>query len=160
MNTTIKINNVPVKDKLGWCHPNAFVAIWAIDEELKSSSISSDGLSGYVESSRSHVIEYQGNYWGDNQMQLDGLDSRPLACYVEIEAEAVCEVNSEGEYALDDAGNKIPTGEVIPAYDVWTDRFSVDMGHVESLQILNDPLYTGKEERDRLIEFDVKRQVA
>ena len=156
MTSTIKINSAPVKDKLGWCHPNAFIAIWAIDEELRSSSISTDGVSPYVENSRSHVIQYQGNYWGDNQMQLDGLESRPLARFVEFEAEEVCEVNSEGEYVLNDNGDKIKTGEIIPAYKIWTDKFTVDMNHLQSLQVINSSL-AGKDERNRLIELDVKR---
>jgi len=158
MTQTVKINKAVVKDKLGWGHPSAFIAIWDVTEEIKSRSTSSDGIGDYVEESHSHVIEYEGNYWGDRQMQIDGLDSRPLAHFVEIEQEVVYEKNEFNENVLDDVGEKVPTGEIKPAYMVWTDKFTVDMKHPQSVQITSNPSISGKEERNRLIELDVKRK--
>ena len=158
MTQTVRIHRAEVKDKLGWGRPNAFISIWDVTEEIKSRSTSSDGISDYVEESHSHVIEYKGNYWGDRQMQIDGLDSRPLAHFVEVDSEVVYETNEYNENTLDDAGGKIPTGEIKPAYMVWTDKFYVDMKHPESIQITSNDSISGKEERNRLIELDVKRK--
>jgi hypothetical protein len=158
---TVKINDpaLTVKDKLGWGYSNPFIAIWDVDEIVSTKSRSIDGISDYVETSRSHVIKYEGNYWGSKQMQSDGLDSRPLAHFIEFDAESVYEVNLEGEYSLDDSGEKIPTGEIIPAYKIWTDKFTVDMEHPDSIHVRNGPM-TGKEERNELISLDVKRKFA
>jgi hypothetical protein len=147
---------MPVKDKLGWCSKEAFVVVWAIEEEIKKSSISPDGISNYVESSNSHVIKYQGNYWQDKATQEQGLDSRPLAHFVHFDAEELFEKNADGEHVLDDNGNKKPTGEVIPAYKEWVDTFIVDMKHIQSRQVINSSM-VGIDERNRLIQLDLER---
>ena len=153
---TIKFQKIPVKDKLDWCSDEAFVVVWAIDEEIKKSSISADGISNYVESSSSHVINYRGNYWKDKATQERGLASRPLAHFVHFDAEELFEKNADGEHVLDDNGNKKPTGEVIPAYKEWVDTFTVDMGHLQSQRVINSSM-TGIDERNRLIMLDVER---
>ena len=158
MSSTIKIKDagLTVKDKLGWGRVNPFIAIWFIDEETRSTSISTDGLGSYVKQSNYRSIEYKGNYWPTHEEQLKGLESRPLAHFVEVEDEAVYEINSEGEYSLDDSGEKIPTGEIIPAHKVWTDKFTVDMKHPESMGVINSSLI-GDDEINSLIDLSVKR---
>jgi hypothetical protein len=153
---TIKLKGC-VKDKLGWGRKDAFIAVWKVDIEESSSLVSDGGISDYVDSSGPNEIVYMGNYWGEQQMQIDGLDSRPLAHFVEIKEEILYKRNEDGEHILDDNGYKIPTGKTKPAYKVWTDKFTVDMEHLQSVQVLNSSM-TGNAEKLRLVELDVKRR--
>ena len=146
-----------VEDKLGWDYPSAFVAIRHVEEESKTSYTSDDLKGNYVSGLNSHVIIYEGNYWGSIEMQQRGTESRPLVCLEQFDAEAIHEVNSEGEYSLDDSGNRIPTGEVIPAYEEWVDVFSVDLNHVQSVQVINSAM-SPEDKLFQLIELDVKRR--
>jgi hypothetical protein len=153
----ILIDKRIVKDKLGWPSAEAFISIWYTEEDLNKVSVSKNGIDPFTSSSSSHVIKYKGNYWGDNQMQRAGLDSRPLAFYEYFPAEEEFEKNEAGEYKLDDKMEKIPTGEVIPEYKEWVSEFTVDMGHVQAIQVKNGSL-TGDDECKRLIEDDIKRR--
>lgn len=157
MTTQITLNKVLVKDNLGWPCAEAFVVIWDIDEVVKTKSTSVNGIGDYVESSRSHVIKYKGNYWFDKETQLAGLPSRPLAHFVQFDAQKDYEKNEAGEYVLDDNGDKKETGDTIPAHEVWTDYFTVDMDHAESRLIRSSGI-TGNAEREKLIDKDVKRR--
>lgn len=153
---TIKLKGC-VKDKLGWGRKDAFIAVWRIKSDESSLLESGDGISDYIDSSGPNEIVYEGNYWGDQQMQIEGLPSRPLAHFVEIEAEILYKRNEDDEHVLDDNGNKIPTGKAKPAYKVWTDKFTVDMEHFQSVQVLNSSM-TGIAEKLRLVELDAKRR--
>ena len=157
MSRPVKIFTAQVKDKLGWDFPAALVAIRFARELSEISYLSEDLRSDYVSGLNSHVIKYEGNYWGTKQMQADGCESRPLAHFVDVDEEVLYEVNKEGEYLLDDKGAEIPTGEVVPAHKVWTDKFTVDLSHLQSVQVLNSSM-PPEDKLFRLIELDVLRR--
>ena len=153
---TIKLKGC-VKDKIDWDRKDAFIVVWKIKSDESSLLVSDDGISNYVDSSASNKIEYMGNYWGDQQMQIDGKESRPLAHFVEVAEEILYKRNEDDEHILDDSGDKIPTGKTKPAYKVWTDKFTVDMDHLQSVQVINSSM-TGNAEKLRLVELDAKRR--
>ena len=157
MTRQVKVFSAQVKDKLGWDHPAALVAIRFVRELSEVSYLSEDLKSDYVSGLNSHVINYEGNYWGTKQMQVEGLESRPLAHFVDVEEEILYEVNEAGEYALNDNGDNIPTGDVIKAHKVWTDKFTVDLNHLQSVQVLNSSM-PPEDKLFRLIELDVLRR--
>ena len=146
-----------VEDKLGWDYPNALVAIRHVEEESKTTYTSEDCKGNYVSGLNSHAINYEGNYWGSKEMQQRGAESRPLLHLKKFDAEAIYEVNIDGEYSLDDNGHKIPTGDVIPAHDEWVGVFTVDLGHLQSVQVLNSSM-SPEDKTFRLIELDVQRR--
>lgn len=157
MTRQVKVFPAQVKDNLGWDIPAALVAIRFVRELSEVSYLSDDCVSDYVSGLNSHVINYEGNYWGSKQMQVDGLESRPLAHFVDVEEEILYEVDKDGEYILDDNVEKIQTGDVIKAHKIWTDKFSVDLDHLQSVQVLNSSM-PPEDKLFRLIELDVLRR--
>lgn len=157
MSKQVKVFAAQVKDKLGWDFPAALVAIRFVRELSEVSYLSEDCASDYVSGVNSHVINYEGNYWGSKQMQADGCESRPLAHFITVPEEALYKLNADEEFILDDAGKKIPTGKTIPEHDVWTDKFTVDLQHLQSVQVLNSSM-SPEDKLFRLIELDVMRR--
>ena len=154
----IKVANLLVKDRDGWKYKDAFVVVRNIEAEVKTSAKSKDGVDGYEETS-TYNIEYTCNYWMDKATQEADLPSRALGRFVDVPAEDIYEVNGAGENILDDRGDKKPTGEVIPAHQMWTEKHTVDTDHLQSQEVLNSSM-VGLDERNRLVELDVMRKFA
>ena len=152
----IKVPNLLVKDRDGWKYKDAFVVVRRIHSIIDNLAEPKDGVDGYDETSN-YKITYTCNFFMDKETQEADLPSRPLGRFVEVPAEEVYEVTSTGECALDDNGLKIPTGEVVPAHQIWTEKHIVDTDHLQSQQVLNSSM-SGVDERDRLVELDVMRK--
>ena len=154
----VKVDKMLVKDKKGWPYDNAFIVVRKIESTIENLAESKLGTDGYDETS-TYNIKYTCNYWGSKAMQEAGLPSRPLGRFIDIPAVTVYEKNSDGEHVLDDAGNKKPTGEILPARDEWSEEFIVDTEHLQSVQVLNSSM-AGIDERNRLVELNITRDFA
>jgi hypothetical protein len=157
MTRAVKTFTARIENKLGWDYPLAFVAIRHVEEESKTTYTSENCKDNYISGLNSHVIMYEANYWGSKEQQMRGLESCPLVHLKQFDEEAVYKLNLEGEYSLDDNGDKIATGEVIPAYEEWVGVFFVDVDHLQSKQVLNSSM-SPEDKTFRLIELDVQRR--
>ena len=156
MTDNVKTFFAKVKDKLGWRHNGAFVAIHFAAESSQITLTSDDCISDYVREYESKGIVFTANFWGDEQGYIERLPSRPLLRRVFIEPEIVYE-EIDGDFALDEDKNKIPTGDVIPGRYEWTYVFTVDLKHEHSQKVINSTMTTD-EKTLRLIELQVIRE--
>jgi len=78
MSRAVKTFISPVKERDGWPHKQAFVAIYSASESSQSTFESTDCKGHYVEGVSSHVIKYKASFWMDKAGYLSGLPSRPL----------------------------------------------------------------------------------
>ena len=136
----VKKFNAKVKDKLGWSYDEAFVAIYLVDEYSSTSLIADEDLNHYAEEFRPGKIVYSGNFWGNEEGQQAGLESRPLLAKKTFPA------------ITDDNGI-----EITPEHIEWDTVLEVDLLHPQSLAVMSG----GGTERDkklRMIELDVVRR--